>query len=344
MVIVVRRPAAPPPQLLVGPGFLLLATAFLAAFRIALNVTDGNVIDVGYASVIGADRMAAGAPLYGAFPPDNDRGDTYGPVAYAAYVPFEAVLPWGGRWDGLPAAHAAAVAFDLGCALLLFLLGRRLRGPDLGLLLAYLWMTYPFTLLVANSAANDALVALLVLAALLAAARPLARGALVGLAGLTKFAPLALAPVFATYRARRPGTVLASGLAFVAAVALVLAPFDLGGFWYRTLGFQRERESPFSVWGRYGGLDGLQAGLQAAALVLACAVAAVPRRRDLGSLAALAAAVLIAFQLAVTHWFYLYLVWFAPLVWIALLAPVTPEEPGAAAARSRPLAAVPSSG
>jgi hypothetical protein len=36
-------------------------------------------------------------------------------------------------------------------------------------------------------------------------------------------------------------------------------------------------------------------------------------------LAALCAAVLIALQLAVTYWFYLYLVWFFPLVMLALL-------------------------
>src|SRR5918994_4570799 len=127
MVIVARRPPSPPPRLLVGPGFLLLATAFLAAFRVALNVTDGNVIDVGYASVIGADRLAGGHELYGAFPPDNPRGDTYRPVAYAAYVPFELLFPWtSGTWDDLPAAHAAAIAFDLGCALLLWRIGRRL--------------------------------------------------------------------------------------------------------------------------------------------------------------------------------------------------------------------------
>jgi hypothetical protein len=47
----------------------------------------------------------------------------------------------------------------------------------------------------------------------------------------------------------------------------------------------------------------------------------VPRRRDIVTLAALGAAVLIALQLAVTHWFYLYLVWFLPLVLVALLAP-----------------------
>jgi hypothetical protein len=330
MVIAARRPPARPARLLVGPGFLLFAIAFLAAFRVALNVVDGNVIDVGYASVIGADQLSGGGPLYGAFPPDNAHGDTYGPVAYAAYVPFEALLPWGGSWDDLPAAHAAAVAFDLGCAGLLWLIGRRLRDGTLGLLLAYLWMTYPFTLMVANSGANDALVALLVLAALLAASRPAARGALVALAGLTKLAPLALAPLFAAYRPRR---LLATGAAFAAVVALALAPFDLSVVWDRTLGFQAGRDSPFSIWGRYDVPDALQTAAQVAAIAFAVGVAFL-RPAGPAALAALAAAVLIALQLVVDHWFYLYLVWFAPLVWIALLSPS--PAPGAGSARSSP--------
>ena len=55
-----------------------------------------------------------------------------------------------GPWDDLPAAHAAAVAFDLACVAGLWLAGRRLGGPTLGLLLAYLWVACPFTLLVAE--------------------------------------------------------------------------------------------------------------------------------------------------------------------------------------------------
>jgi hypothetical protein len=344
MAIAARRPPAPPPRLLVGPGFLLPAVAFLAAFRVALNVVDGNVIDVGYASVIGADRLAGGAELYGAFPPDNEHGDTYGPAAYAAYVPFELLFPWtSGTWDDLPAAHAAALAFDLGCAALLWLLGRRLRDRTLGLLLAYLWMTFPFTLLVANSGANDALVTLLVLAALLAASRPAARGALVALAGLAKFAPLALAPLFAAYRPRR---LPAFAAAFAAVVVVALAPFDLSLLWERTLGFQQDRDSPFSIWGLYELPDGLQLAAQVLAAGFAIG-AAFLRPAGPAALAALAAAVLIALQLAVDHWFYLYLVWFAPLVWIALLgAPVaTPARSRAAPARSSPpaVAATPGS-
>ena len=58
----------------------------------------------------------------------NARGDTYGPVAYLAYVPAVLALGWSGKWDSLPAAHATAIAFDLLVVLGLFLVGRRFGG------------------------------------------------------------------------------------------------------------------------------------------------------------------------------------------------------------------------
>ena len=64
--------------------------------------------------MVGADRIAHGEPIYDNFPDDVSEGDTYGPVNYYAYVPFERIWPWSGTWDDLPAAHGAAVFFDLG--------------------------------------------------------------------------------------------------------------------------------------------------------------------------------------------------------------------------------------
>jgi len=320
-----RRPL----RLLVPVGWLAIAVVFLVGFRVALNVTNSNVIDVGYAGVIGADRIVDGDPLYGRFPSDNASGDTYGPVVYDAYVPFEQVLTWSGRWDDLPAAHAAAITFDLLAVLLCFLIGRRVRGPDLGVLLAYAWATYPFTLYALMSNSNDALVAVLVLAAVWAAASAPARGAFIALAGLTKFAPLALAPLFAfAPRPRpRPRTVAAFGAGFAAAALLAFAPLlgdlDARDFWDHTIAFQAQRGSPFSVWGLYDPdvtwLDVAQRGVQIAGGLLALALAFVPRRRDIVGLAACSAAILIALQLGVTHWFYLYIPWFFGLVMIALL-------------------------
>src|SRR5262249_5644431 len=153
--------------LLVPASWLVLGVVFLIGFRIALNVTDSNVIDVGYSGVIGAHRIVDGKRLYGAYPADDEHGDTYGPGNYEAYTPLERTFGWSGRWDGLPAAHAAAIVFDLLAVGLLFLLGRRLRGPTLGIALAYAWVSYPFTLFALESNSNDTLVAVLLLAALL---------------------------------------------------------------------------------------------------------------------------------------------------------------------------------
>ena len=127
-----RASGAPPPRplrLLIPAPWLAVAVVFLIGFRVGLNVTDSNVIDVGYAGVIGAQRITADRPLYGGFPADNEHGDTYGPFNYEAYVPFQQIFGWSGRWDDLPAAHGAAIFFDLLAVGLLFLLGRRMRGP-----------------------------------------------------------------------------------------------------------------------------------------------------------------------------------------------------------------------
>ena len=93
----------------------------------------------------------------------------------------------------------------------------------------------------------------------------------------------------------------------------------LATFFDRTVVSQLDRNSPFSIWGQVDGLQWLQTATLAAAAVLAVAVAFVPRRRDLPRVAALAAAVLIALQLSVDHWFYLYIPWFFGALVIALL-------------------------
>jgi hypothetical protein len=294
--------------------------------------------------VIGADRIVDGEPLYeGGFAENNVHGDTYGAFNYLAYVPFEQALSWTGLWDDLWAAHAAAIAFDLLTLLGLFVLGRRLRGNELGIALAYAWAAFPYTLFALNTNANDTLVAALVVWSLVALRSPPLRGALVGLAAAAKFAPLALAPIFATAGPRLampPRGRLWRGpalfaLALVAAIALTFAPFIPDGglreIYDRTIGYQAGRDSPFSVWGLEPSLGWLHTVVTLAAVALALLVGFVPRQKDTRQVAALAAAVLIALQLAVEHWFYLYIVWFAPLVLVALFAPYRWSRPPASA-------------
>ena len=361
-----------PVRLLVPVPWLALGVMFLIGFRVALNVTDSNVIDVGYAGVIGAEKVVHGDRLYGGWPSDNEHGDTYGPVAYEAYVPFEQVFGWSGTWDDLPAAHAAAIFFDLLALALMFWLGLKLRGPTLGVLLAYAWASYPFTLFALESNSNDTLVAVFVLAALLCASSKPGRlagragsGVFAALAGLTKLAPLALAPVLATHGTlgarsggggdgslrwptdRRSANARAYGaflLAFAATAALAwipaLAHDSLHEIYARTLEYQANRGSPFSVWGLYG-WHTAETVVEAAAVVLAIALAVIGRRDDAVGLAAACAAILITVQLGIEHWFYLYIPWFFGLAMLALLtarfaehpAPAPPHEPTAPANR-----------
>jgi hypothetical protein len=311
---------------------LAVMTVVLVAGRITLNVVDSNVIDVGYSGVIGADRIADRKPIYDNFPSDDQSGDTYGPVAYYAYVPFEQVLPWSGTWDDLPAAHAASIFFDLGTMAALFLLGRRIRrgrrGTELGILLCFAWAACPYTAFVLESNTNDALVSLGICAALLCLTSPIARGVTLALSAMTKFAPLALGPLFATYGATGPArrylrVVIPFTIAFAITVAVVcfqaLQDPGLSTFWHRTLAEQGGRDSPFSIWGQDHSLGWLQAVVKAAVVGLAVLVAFRPRRRDHVTVAALGAAVMIAMQLTVDHWFYLYIPWFLPFLLIALL-------------------------
>jgi hypothetical protein len=319
-------------------AWLVIAALFLLGFRGGLNVADSGAIDVGYAGVVGADKIVDGDQLYGKgeFPDDVGFGDTYGPVNYYAYVPFEQAFPWSGSWDDLPAAHAAAIFFDLATFALLFLLGRRLRpGPEgnrLGAVLGFAWAAYPYAAFTLESNSNDSLVALLLVATMLALARPALRGAALALTGLTKFAPFILAPLFATYRNEEDSAtgpvVLRFVLGFVITGAIVMAQTlldpGIGTFWDRTIASQIDRDSPFSVWGQVPALGPLRIAVMVALGALAVLVAFRPRHKSPAQLAALAAALLIGTELIAQHWFYLYLVWFCPLVFAALGA-LSPE-------------------
>jgi hypothetical protein len=327
-------------------SWLAVLLVFLVTFRVGLNVVDSNVIDVGYAGVIGADRIVDGDDLYGpGFSEDVEKGDTYGPVNYLLYVPFEQTLRWSGAWDDLPAAHGAAIAFDLLAIGGLLALGRSLRqgreGKMLGVALAYAWAAYPYTAFALEANANDTLVALACIGALLGFAWRSAglAGLAVGLGAAAKFAPLALAPLFAR---RSPAVfALVLGLTVLVAVAPFVPDGGLDEMYDRTIGYQAGRGSPFSVWGQDESLGWLHTAVKGAAALLALLVAFVPRRADERQVAALGAAVLIALQLTAIHWFYLYIVWFLPFVLVAVFGGYRLEgarrpssrEPAAAAAR-----------
>ena len=372
------RPAPP-----LWPVWALAAAAvFLVGFRIGLNVRDSNVIDVGYAGVIGAHRIVHGESPYGNFPVEEDlkpcgeadregeirlriqtngrcesanpRGDTYGPISYLAYIPGYVMFGWTGKWDDLPAVHATSIIFDVLCLIGLALVGRRFGGNRLAATLAFAWAAYPFTQYVSSSNTNDAIQPAFLIWGFWLATSHVARGVFAALAGWTKFSALLLVPLWASYphAFRKPRAKAVFAAAFVATTlisffVLLLEPNPLHAArvaFDRTVGWQFGRDSPFSLWdwGQYHakGIPDLHLAQQVLELLLVVAAVAVyfvPRRKSPLQLAALTGALLLGFELVLTHWFYLYIPWFFPFAALVALAgaPVPREREAVVTARGR---------
>ncbi|HUO41261.1 MAG TPA: hypothetical protein VMU34_27010, partial [Mycobacterium sp.] len=217
----------------VGPRHMLVLVALLFAligFRLGLNNQNSNILDVGYASVVGADRLIDRRAPWGSMPVTTGKpcggyrangdpigyvqstsgrcespvstGGTYGPAVYAAYIPFVAIFGWDGLWDQISAAHVAACAFDLAAIAGLMVAGWRLASAPLGVALAFGWAANPFTLYALNLNTNDALVGALLAWMMALLARPVARGAVLACAALSKLSPLCLIPLMLSLRRR----------------------------------------------------------------------------------------------------------------------------------------------
>ncbi|MDH3226518.1 MAG: DUF2029 domain-containing protein [Thermoleophilia bacterium] len=311
-----------------APTWLLTTVMVVAvAYRYGLNAFNSNVVDVGYAGVIGADRILSGVTPYGNAPEDCGRCDTYGPLTYITYLPFELAQPWSGQWDSLPAAHGAAVAFDVLAIAGLIALGHSLGGWRLGIALGTAWATFPFTAYTLENNANDALVSAALIWGLVGARIAVVRGLMLGLAIAAKFTPailllLWLRNPFPRSSRRELGPALLGLLAAVLLTGWVLLLDGTDGiraFYSRTLGYQAGRDSPFSIWGLNPDLRPAQIALIALFILGALALARWPRRLDLLQMIALSGVMIIALELTLSHWFYLYIPWFLPFALVALL-------------------------
>ena len=186
---------------------------------------------------------------------------------------------------------------------------------------------------------------MLLVATLLVLGRPIARGALASLATFAKFAPALLAPMLLTYRPttagdsgsdgegvreRKPrpqdslpvrsGLLFAGAFLVVGAAVMLWPTIDPGlhTFYDRTITYQASRDSPFSIWGQVPSLEPLRIAILAGTAALSLLLAFRPREKSLVQVAAFGAALLIALQLTMHHWFYLYIVWFYPLLLVAM--------------------------
>ncbi|HUA12386.1 MAG TPA: glycosyltransferase 87 family protein [Solirubrobacteraceae bacterium] len=312
-------------------AWLVTGIIVLAGAQIAWALHDGVPTDVGMGSVAGATRIVHGQAVYGESQAGGEQPhtDTYGPANYELYVPFAASLSPAG------AARIATLFFVFLTALLLFALGAKRRDTGAGVAMAYCWLAFPVTAFESSLGFNDALVAASLVAVLLALARPAPRGALAAVCCWTKFSPLALLPLWATCGgdAKRPRTrsVAAFSVTFVAATCVIFVPVaahnTLATFASRTFGYQSGRVPVDSLWGILWAANpawlGVLSRLAHGVLLVATAVIAIslPRmnlRRDTAGVAAASAVILIMVEGCLSYFAYSYVLWFAPLVIVAL--------------------------
>jgi len=201
--------------------------------------------------------------------------------------------------------------------------------------MVFAWAAFPYTIYATNNNTNDVIVAAIVAIGLAAASSPLARGATIAAGFSVKLFPMILGPLWLAHDGwkRRPMTdfVLGGlGVLLVAFSVLLFPGQPIGAaklFYESTLGFQGERVSPWTIYTQVPSLAFLQRPLTAFAIFLAVLVAFVPRRRTVRRLAALSAAIIIAFQLTVNYWFFAYVTWFEPFVFVSLLLATNEKTP-----------------
>ena len=310
---------------------LFVLGAFASGFVLSLNL-DAGVLDVGYVGIAGADRILNGISPYGHMPTDDivaQTGDTYGPLNYLLYAPLIWLFGWSGQWDYLPAAHALTAVSFVGGALAMLYAGWRYAGARGSAALLFAWAVFPYTLYATNQNSNDIVMGAVATIGLAIATSPLARGATVSAGFAIKLFPLILAPLWMLHDFSRQRIAPLLKFALGGAVVLLLSfwvlflrgdPVENAKLFYeRTFVVQSTREGPFSIFAQIPVLGKLHLPLTVAVVLLALLVAVVPKKRTIRRLAAFSAALIIAFQLVLLHWFYAYIVWFEPFVFFVLL-------------------------
>lgn len=348
--LMVERPASPSVPLLTALTprlseasrirWLRVSVAALALVVLMISVSSTDPVDVIYAVMQGATRLVHGVLPYGHMPPGIVHGDTYPIFTYGLYAPVALVAPVTTIWDSVDGGLAVAALAALLSAWAVFRshagarLGARLARTSedeaAGLRAAAAWLAFPPLLITASTGTTDVVLAAMLAVALLLWRRPAACAGMLAAAGWFKLAPFALLPVcLAPLRGRRLG-------AAVASIVLVSAPLigllvALGGVrgptsMLHAISYQFSRGSEQSFWSALG-IAGLQPLGQACVLGLIAGAAMKLRQepdlaRDRARMAALAAAILIALQLAADYWAFLYLVWVMPLVSLSVLGDV----------------------
>jgi hypothetical protein len=304
---------------------LLGLLAAVVGLRWGLNITSQSVLDVGSASVVGAERLVHGQLIYNHFPSIISTGDTYGPLLYLLYTPFVLIAPWNGLTLEPVAAHIAALCWDAAVIGLLAWIGWRWSPASrdtrwrraLGLVAG--WVLNPLSAYTLVLSSHDAVIGLALLAAV-ALKNSLARGLSLGIAGGAKILPWLLAPILGQLATARQVLAWWSGAAITLIIAaIIIIPNGLHTFYERTFVIQAVRQSPFTPWGEWGVLHPLHDVMIGLSLLATALLAWRAPKFTRLQLVAAAGAVVILSQMALNFWYYTYVAWFLPLVMLVLL-------------------------
>lgn len=333
-LMIAARPAARPQEFLVGFGgedSSLMRVVVIACGILAVMTTipGGVVGDVSQASVSGATQILEGRLPYGNIMDGVVHGDTYPIFAYVLYAPASLIWPVHDLFDNLGGGLWIAAIALLAGAVGIFRAGRSAAGEQFGLRQAAAWLIFPPVLVTASAGANDLPTAALVVWAIATWTHAGRTSTWLSAAAWAKVVPVFVLPLWlARFRGATLGRALAAPVVLTAIMLGLL--IGLGGSgsvkeMFDAIAFQSDRGAQLSFW-VVTGAPTVQVIVQAAALALAAAsAAAVWVFRDLGEslvrVCALAAAVMLAFQIGASYWSYAYVPWVYPLLAVALLWP-----------------------
>ncbi|MFT4050118.1 MAG: hypothetical protein QM648_09830 [Solirubrobacterales bacterium] len=307
------------------------AIALLAAMA---AIPGGRVGDVAEASMSGATQLLDGNVPYGHIMEGIVHGDTYPVFAYLLYAPAALIMPVHDLFDNIDGAlWISAIALIAG-AVALLKAGRAAADEAFGLRNAAAWLIFPPALVAASAGSNDLPTAGLIAWSIAAWAHAGRTSTWMSAAAWAKVAPVFVLPL---WLARFRGTALRRALIppVVLTLAMLALLLALGGAssvhkMIDAIAFQSDRGAQLSFW-VVTSAPALQVAVQAAGFALAAAAAVAVWRSErlaasLPRLSALAAALLLAFEIGASYWSYAYLPWVYPLVVVGLLWPAARER------------------
>lgn len=209
---------------------------------------------------------------------------------------------------------------------MLFLIGGLISNKKglqnrMGVILAFAYLAFPLNTFPLIGVTNDALPAFFILLFFFFFIKQKESFSGISLAAgtMSKFVPALLFPVFSRRgRSLKPAPIFIGAFLVTITLFIFETAWSPGFSWESTFSTQTSRLSLSSIWGQ---LEINSAPYMIIPIGLSLLGFFWPKVRFTGPTAAIAAAILLAFQGGLIYWSYAYFVWISPLIFIALFAP-----------------------